>query len=146
MRRLFAFLMVLFLIAGLLVTLMGQVYAAPSGGPVKKSTQEDSLGPDYVTKRIQQEAGLGGGNVNWGAINKRIVDGAMWLVRYLKKTASVPLLLIVSFAGIVLLFSFLFSLTKVVRWALGVMFFGILGWMLIQAAPLIVAWLTGIFA
>ncbi|MDK2856736.1 MAG: hypothetical protein PWQ86_1949 [Bacillota bacterium] len=142
MKRFLALLAVLLIVALLVLFLQASiyVYAAP---------KEDSSGefsPDYVIQKMREEAGVSGSSVSWSSFGKRLVDGAVNVIRWLRKVAVLPLLVVIIVAGLMLIFGFIWSFTKLVRWAATVIAAAIAGWLLIQIAPLIVVWLSSLFS
>ncbi len=109
-------------------------YAAP----------EEDVGSDYALEQIKEEAGFDNG-FSWNNVGRKLIDGALHLVRLARQVSYVPLLIIIAISGIALLAGFFFSITKITRWALGVIIAAVTGWLIIQLAPAIVVGLSGFF-
>jgi hypothetical protein len=143
MKRLLALLTILLIVALLVVFLQAGVYAYAA-------PKEDSSGdfsPDYVIQKMREEAGVSPGNsVSWSSFGKRLVDGAMNTIRWFRRVAVLPLLVVILIAGLMLIFGFIWSFTKLVRWAASIIAAAVAGWLLIQIAPLIVVWLSSLFS
>lgn len=143
MKRLLALLAVLFIVALLVIFMQANVYVYAAPG---KSSSDDFT-PDYVIQKMRQEMGVGSEQtISWNSLGKRLVDGAIYTIRWLRKVAALPLLVVIVVAGLALIFGLLSSFVKVTRWALNVILVAVAGWLLIQIAPLIVVWLSGLFA
>lgn len=112
--------------------------------PVHAAPEEESWNPDYALEQIKEEAGIGYG-FSWDDVGKRLIDGVLHIFRWARQVSYIPLLVIITLAGVALLVGFLFSITKITRWALGIIIAAVTGWVIIQLAPAIVVGLSGFF-
>lgn len=120
------------------------VFTLLLGASQAHATPAKTSDPDYVLQRIREEAGIND-NINWDTVAQRIIDGTLYLVRLARQFAHIPLAIVFVLAGGALLLGFLFSITKITRWALGVIIAAVIGWLVIQLAPAAVVWLSGFF-